>query len=656
MSEADAAQPERAVPLFVLSFRQRDELAASVSGAGWRVVAARRADDAERRFLASGAQIALVDARGALSDGLAAARALGDMIAATGNAMLVLVSHTDVAALGDFIEAGATHFLTSPHGEGELLQALRCAERHAERVAGNRADVVRAAPLGWHAQPGSKRIEPTAALASLIGNGGALAWRTALAMLAPGERTAAIAKLRQLLAQPGDATAIVHDLAGIGRVVTHLRSGADGTIEAVVEPVAVGTATTTRDAAGARRWLDRRLGEGAPIGVALIALTRFDLVNAAHGRAAGDALLAAAVARIEHVTREVMGRRAIVARVGGAEFLVASEAPHAQLMLLAAQLADQIGRAFPIGALTTTVGCRIGVACRRDGDDAAALLRHASEALAEAKASDGATIRDACADGEPAAPIEALALDLRHALDRGEIDVLFQPQVAIASGRIVGAEALARWRHPRFGELGAEVLFAAAERADLAIALSDHVQRLALTRAAAWPGALAHLRVAVNLTAADIARPGFADLFLDRVDTSGFPRQRLTAEITESGLIDDLGAAAALLAALRSAGLRIAIDDFGTGYSSLAYLKALPLDTLKIDKRLSQDITGSARDRVVVRGVIDMARSLGLTVVAEGVETAEQLDLLAKEGCQIYQGFLCAEPLTSEALAALVGG
>jgi EAL domain-containing protein (putative c-di-GMP-specific phosphodiesterase class I) len=143
-------------------------------------------------------------------------------------------------------------------------------------------------------------------------------------------------------------------------------------------------------------------------------------------------------------------------------------------------------------------------------------------------------------------------------------------------------------------------------------------------------------------------------LFLDRVDSSGFPRTRLTVEITESGLIDDLAAAAGLLATLRGAGCRVAIDDFGTGYSSLAYLKALPLDYLKIDKRLAQDIAGTARDRVVVRGVIEMARSLGLAVIAEGVETPEQLDLLAKEGCNYYQGFLCAEALSSEALAALV--
>ena len=124
--------------------------------------------------------------------------------------------------------------------------------------------------------------------------------------------------------------------------------------------------------------------------------------------------------------------------------------------------------------------------------------------------------------------------------------------------------------------------------------------------------------------------------------------------MTESGLIEDLAAAAGLLAELRGGGLRVAIDDFGTGYSSLAYLKALPLDYLKIDKRLCQDIAGSTRDRIVVRSVIDMARSLGLDVIAEGVETEEQLSLLAQEGCTLYQGFLCAPPLSSAELAALV--
>ena len=199
-------------------------------------------------------------------------------------------------------------------------------------------------------------------------------------------------------------------------------------------------------------------------------------------------------------------------------------------------------------------------------------------------------------------------------------------------------------------------LFSVAEGSDYLVQLSDHVQRKAITAAAAWPEALGHLRLSVNITAADIVRPGFAAQFLALVRDSGFDPGRLTVEVTEGGLIEDLAAAAGLLAELRGGGLRVAIDDFGTGYSSLAYLKALPLDYLKIDKRLCQDIAGSVRDRIVVRSVIDMARSLGLGVIAEGVETEAQLSLLAQEGCTLYQGFLCAPPVTGEALAALVAG
>jgi EAL domain-containing protein (putative c-di-GMP-specific phosphodiesterase class I) len=249
---------------------------------------------------------------------------------------------------------------------------------------------------------------------------------------------------------------------------------------------------------------------------------------------------------------------------------------------------------------------------------------------------------------------DRLEVDLRRALDQDEIEILFQPQVSVATRRIVGAEALARWRHPQLGELGAITLFSVAERSDYLVQLSDHVQRKAIAAAAAWPEVLAKLRLSVNITAADIVRPGFAEQFVALVRESGFPAGRLTVEVTEGGLIDDLGAAADLLARLRQAGLRAAIDDFGTGYSSLAYLKALPLDYLKIDKRLVEDIGGSPRDQVVVRSVIDMARSLGLEVIAEGVETEEQLVLLAREGCNLYQGFLCAPPVDTATLAELV--
>lgn len=647
-----------APPLFVLSFRQRDELAALAAGAGWQVVAARRAAGAERRFLTSGAAIAVIDARGALDDGLEAASSIGGVIAANGGALLALVSRGDTNAIASFFDAGATHFLASPFTEAEFVQALRYAARHAERMAGEWRASGSAEPLGWRLDIANRALQLTPAFARLLGVDEQPRLIALWRRIDPAERHAGIAALRRLSATHS-ATAFAHDLPGVGRIVQHLQYDAKSQrIDALVETLgsAPEPASVLRDAligsqgaAGARRWLDRRLADpdGRPLSAMLIALNRFDIVNTAYGRAAGDDLLRAALKRIEDVADG-----ALAVRLGGSEFLVAIEDQGARVDLVAERVAGELARPFVTGEAIAVLGCRIGIAGRQPGDNAVSLLRRASEALADARASDSATVRTADSSGDEAS-LEALAVELHHAIERGEIDILFQPQVSVSTGTMVGVEALARWDHPVLGTIGADTLFAAAARADLEIGLSDHIQRIVLARAAAWPSGLRGLRLSLNLTAADIARPGFADLFLDRVDASGFPRGRLTVEIVESGLIEDLGAAAGLLASLRRAGLRVAIDDFGTGYSSLAYLKSLPLDYLKIDKKLAQDITGTTRDRVVVRGVIDMARSLGLVVIAEGVETQAQLELLAKEGCQIYQGFLYSEPVSGDALAAM---
>ena len=636
-------------PLFLLSFRQRDELAGQAARAGWRVVAARRGEGADRRFLASGAAVAVVDARGSVAEGLAAVRAMAPVTSANGAALLALVSRDDTARLGEFYDAGATHFLASPMREVEFVQALRFAARHAQRTG---TDATRATgePLGWRYDPALRSLQVTPALAAMLGLSAAPSLRTMLRHVEAADRGAMRGALQRL--RDGiQATAFAHDLPGAGRVVEHLqRDARTGRIHALIErlgevdagAVVRDVLTGVRDDSGMRRWLTRRLDEGQPVGVALVALGRFDMVNTAYGRDAGDSVLRAASTRIADAARATLGRRAVLARMGGAEFLVAAEDADTETLAAAAKgIEEALTRPFVIGDVIAPVGARIATATARPGDDAAALLRRASETLAGDE--DDRTI-----------PLEALAVDLRHAMEAGEIELRLQPQVAVATGAIVGVEALARWRHRLHGEVGAETLFAAAARAELEVALSEHVQRLALTQAARWPASLRHLRLSVNVTAADVARSGFADLFLDWVDSSGFPRARLTVEITEGGLIDDLGEASRLLSELRAAGCRVAIDDFGTGYSSLAYLKALPLDYLKVDRKLTQDITGSARDRIVVRGVIDMARSLGLTVIAEGVETPEQLDLLAKEGCQTYQGYLCAEPLTLPELIALV--
>ncbi|WCP71370.1 putative bifunctional diguanylate cyclase/phosphodiesterase [Sphingomonas hankookensis] len=649
----DAAQ-QRA--LFVLSSRQRDELAAILSRAGWRVVAARRSDGLRQRVAASGTAIAIVDARGAIDEGIAATAELA-RIAGHGDALLVLVSRGDVDRLGALHDAGATHLLVSPIGSEVLLQAVRSAERHVVRMGGGWHDPTAGAgaPLGWRhdAERGSLQLTP--ALAEATGFAESSDPRALLRALGPDGRRIALAAIRRLTDNL-PATAFAHDLPGLGRVVQHVaRDAHSGRLHALIEPLArvgdIGAVVrealgSVRDHAGAQRWLDRRIEGGERPGIRVLAIAGIDPINRQQGRVVGDTLLRAVERRIEQAVRDAGVARAALARLGGTEFGVLL--PHGNDEGLEEALRQALARPFVAGSGMVTLGLRQACGVAAPGESGDQLIRRVEGELPGARADDAQG--PLAADGA-----DVLAGEVHRAIDRGEIAIRFQPQVDLLAGRIVGVEALARWDHPERGELGAELLFAAATHARLAGVLSAHVQHLAMRIAAGWDAPLSRLRLSINVTAEDVAQPDFAETLLAAADDSGFPRDRLTVEITESGLIAELGEAAGLLATLRAAGCRVAIDDFGTGYSSLAYLKALPLDYLKLDRRLTQDIVGSHRDRVVVRGVIDMARSLDLTVIAEGVETVDQRDALATEGCQLYQGFLCAEPLTVPALTALLG-
>lgn len=675
----EALGTRQGAPLFMLSFRQRDELAAAAEAAGWRTIAARRAEGVERRFIVSGAAVAVVDARGALAEGLAAIKALADPVEANAGALLVLLSRNDVSALDAIFAAGATHYLASPFGDAEFAQTLRFAERLADRLAGGgqAGDGTRLGlddMLGWHYHPvGGLRIgaplrerlalppERPISLTyfyRLLGVEGREAARGAARRLRAGSRATAFA---HDMPEPSGERVAHHlhlDLSGIGVAGSIETLDTLGELDERPERGHRDSLTGLRDGVATRRWIEARLKAAGPVTLLLLSISRFDMINAAFGRATGDALLRSVARRIEALASASAGRRALVARIAGAEFAVGldHDVTEDKARFLAEELSRSIARPFISGAQMVPLACRIGMAISGAGeDDATILLRRASAALAEAQATEsGAVHVISGANPGDVALHGRLQIDLRRALNQGEVDIVFQPQVSVTTGAIVGVEALARWNHPDLGELGAVTLFAAAERSDYVAQLSEHVQRRAVAIAASWPAALSELRLSINVTAADIAVPGFVERLLTMVDDSGFPRGRLTVEITESGLIRDLGDAAALLAELREAGCRVAIDDFGTGYSSLAYLKALPLDYLKIDKKLAEDITGSTRDRIVVRGVIEMARSLGLAVIAEGVESEEQLALLAREGCNYYQGYLCSEPVDSERLSNLV--
>lgn len=408
----------------------------------------------------------------------------------------------------------------------------------------------------------------------------------------------------------------------------------------------------------ARDWLDSRLGvpdERRMRACILVGISQFASVNAAYGHQMGDAILLRVAEAITVQLADMLGDDALIARMGGTEFLVACPASvKSEPEDIARLILSAVSRPFVAEDSVIRLTARCGIAAPVQGDDASGLLRRASAALADARrsATSEICVRSGLVPGGD--EHDRLDADLRLALDRGEIGIVYQPQYDSINDTIIGVEALARWNHAQLGQLDAGTLFEAADRADFLLPLSRHIQSRALAEAGRWPESLASLRLSVNVTAVDLAQPDFTAHMLAMVDTSGFPRDRVTVEITESGLIENIEHAGGLLMALRQEGLRVAIDDFGTGYSSLAYLKALHPDYLKIDHSLSRDILGTPRDRIILRAIISMARSLALTVIAEGVESEQQLTLLAREGCDIYQGFLRSRAVTSAELVEMV--
>jgi EAL domain-containing protein (putative c-di-GMP-specific phosphodiesterase class I) len=240
-------------------------------------------------------------------------------------------------------------------------------------------------------------------------------------------------------------------------------------------------------------------------------------------------------------------------------------------------------------------------------------------------------------------------------VERGEMRLHFQPKVALADGRVAGAEALLRWQHPRLGLLAPERFVALAEETGAIVPIGRWVIESACAAAAAWSKAHApRYRVAVNLSARQFGEPQLLDDIAAALVRSGLDPALLELEITESMVMQEPEQAATLLATLRERGVRIVMDDFGTGYSSLGYLKRFPFNAVKIDRSFVRDLPHHEDDAAITRAVLAMARSLRLDVVAEGVESAEQLDFLRREGCHEYQGYHFSEPLAEDAFRRLL--
>ncbi|KLE33648.1 hypothetical protein AAW01_03275 [Aurantiacibacter gangjinensis] len=246
-----------------------------------------------------------------------------------------------------------------------------------------------------------------------------------------------------------------------------------------------------------------------------------------------------------------------------------------------------------------------------------------------------------------------VAGELADAMADDAITMVFQPQFRCADGAVCGAEALIRWQHPEHGHMNGDRLVAIAQHGGLGRRLARHVARSAMEAAAGWP---AHIGVSFNVTAMDLHDRTFGEDLLALLGETGLSPERLTLEITEQALVDDVEQSAERLAALAENGIHLALDDFGAGFCNFRYLKLLPLHALKLDRAMVEGIASDERDLAVLRGIVAMAKALGLSVTAEGVETEAVRDLVAQEGCTAWQGFLGAKPLAEPDFARLLKG
>ncbi|XVJ64333.1 MAG: EAL domain-containing protein [Sphingopyxis sp.] len=374
----------------------------------------------------------------------------------------------------------------------------------------------------------------------------------------------------------------------------------------------------------------------ADAGVILVQVDQLARINNSAGTAAGDAVLDEMARRLENFASDEFGRGSCVDRLGGPRFLIVPAVPLSLGALRAQERALHVALAEPmVGDPHGRLAVRIAAALITRDEPVEEQLREASDQLARpASARDGVMVKGALA--------------------AGEVVIHYQPQYDVASGAMTGVEALLRWQHPELGLLGAGPLVTAARAARLERELTEHAHRVALTEIAAWPKRLAGLRVSLNITAADLGDPDFADRFAAMAKKAKVDPDRLTLELTEQAMLSDPASAAEQLAQIRAFGSAIAIDDFGTGYSSLSLLARLPIDYLKIDSGFTRTIDGSDRDRIVVRAIVDLARALGLLVVAEGVESERQLARLKELGVASWQGFLKSGPVPGDQLPGLM--
>lgn len=390
------------------------------------------------------------------------------------------------------------------------------------------------------------------------------------------------------------------------------------------------------------------------VAVMLMDLDRFKYVNDTFGHDYGDKLLIMVAERL----RSVIRKGDTLARMGGDEFtlLLPAVRDPSEIARVAEKIFGQFSTPFVIEKNDFTVTASIGVSTYpQDGDSPEALLKNADSAMYQAKeAGRNNCVYFTAAMNEKMKERLVIENELRRAIDAGELEVYFQPKQRLADGVLIGMEALVRWNHPQQGLVMPGRFISVAESSGLIIPLGWFVLEQACRRTAAWNRGGADLRVAVNLSAYQFRDKGMLEVITQVLEQSGLDPHHLEIELTESLVMSDPEENIEQLVMLKRLGIAIAIDDFGTGYSSLSYLKRLPVDTLKIDQSFVTGVAKDAHDAELVRTIIGMAHGFKLEVVAEGVETAEQLDFLRRHECDLVQGYLYSHPLPADDFEAFL--
>jgi diguanylate cyclase len=381
----------------------------------------------------------------------------------------------------------------------------------------------------------------------------------------------------------------------------------------------------------------------------LMDLDRFKEVNDQLGHHIGDELLREVGARLSSLTDIELA-----ARIGGDEFAFVVRAPrdYEQLTDLAHQLVGEVSVPYVVGDVRLSIGASVGVARFPDhGLDGTTLLRRADSAMYAAKRSGVPLGFAALSERAPVPGRFSLLSELEVAMERGQLRLDHQPKVALATGEIIGVEALLRWHHPEHGLVPPSAFITTVEHTELIAPLTRHVLRTACEDRARWVVAGIEVPIAVNISTRDLQDTRFPRDLAELLDLGGLAPEELTLEITETALQVDPERAAQVVGELCELGVRLAIDDFGTGYSSLAVLRHLRVAELKLDRTF---VVGMEEDRAgveVVRSIVQLAHALGLQVVAEGVERAETLDELHRIGCDAVQGYLVSRPMPAHLVA-----